>query len=315
METTKSIRHKVTDRLLGNTEERYFGEGFKYFKSSIIEFKAAEKLITGKIKCSYYGPARPRDEAPHLGSIEYLSLALRIASYGLNRLGYYRLQVVNYSFLCRYSLTISKTLEMGTHPFTCRLLHSKWDDNCMQGTVSTFEISIGKNKIIIGVDHSGGGRIVDLPQQETLSLDMENMHSLGYKHTALQLDNITYRLAKKQIECSLQYKQLTAEGTMQGIGSSRESLLSTDATRVFGQLMQILVYKLNKSNRLQCPNIWLRKMTLTLDRQHFSGSTESVVTFDQIREVKQGDKLWNLISLSGQVGNYEGKFEVAYQVT
>lgn len=314
METTKKTKRTATDRLLGNTEERYFGEGFKYFNSSIVEFKVEDSKITGKIKCSYYGPARPRNEAAHLGSIEYLSLALRIASYGLNRMGYYKLQVVNYSFLCRYSLTISKTLEMGTHPFTCRLLHSKWDDNCMQGTVSTFEISIGKNKIIIGVDHSGGGRIINLPPQETLSLDMENMHSLGYKHTALQLDDITYKLAKKQIECSLQYKQLTAEGTMQGIGSSRESLLSTDATRVFGQLMQILVYKLHKSDRTQCPNIWLRKMTLKLDRQHFSGSTQAIVTFDQIREVKQGDKLWNLISLSGTVGNYEGKFEVAYEV-
>lgn len=314
METTKRTKRSATERLLGNTEERYFGEGFKYFNNSIVEFKAEDKLITGKIKCSYYGPARPRDEVPHLGSIEYLSLALRIASYGLNRLGSYKMQVVNYSFLCSYSLTIGTTLEMGTHPFSCRLLHSRWDDDCMQGTVSTFEISIGKNRIIIGVDHSGGGRIFDLPLQETLPLDMENMHSLGYKHTDLRLHHITYRLAKKQIECGVEYRQLLQEGTMQGIGSSRESLLSTDATRVFGQLMQILVYKLHKSDRIQCPNIWLRKMSLGLDRQHFSGSTEAIVTFDQVREVKQGDKLWNLISLSGKVGNYEGKFEVAFEV-
>ncbi|WP_164108676.1 MULTISPECIES: AvrD family protein [Sphingobacterium] len=315
METTKKTKRTATERLLGNTDERYFGEGFKYFNSKIVDFKAEDSKITGKIKCGYYGPQRPRDEAPHLGSIEYLSLALRIASYGLNRLGRHKLQILNYSFLCQYTLTISTTLEMGTYPFTCRLLHSKWDDNCMQGRISTFEINIGKNRIIIGVDHGGGGRIIDLPSQETLPLDMENMHSLGYKHTELLIDNIKYRLAKKQIGCDIQYKQLTTEGTMQGIGSSRESLLSTDATRVFGQLMQILAYKLNKSDRIQCPNIWLRKMSLNLERQHFSGTTEGTLTFDQVREVKQGDKHWNLISLSGKVGNYEGKFEVAFQVT
>lgn len=303
------------DDLLGRADERYFGDVFRCFHMDVPYIEKLDgEAIHGHIQIGYIGPERPRSESPHLGSIEYLSLALRIASYGLNRLGSFSIADTNRAFLRNYRFNSSDMLGIGRHGFICRMLRCDRDMSSMQGSTSIFEIQIGNARIEIAVDHRGGSRYLHLPESETLAVDVEQLHSLGYKCTTLTIAPPKINLEMQQISTQINFKYQLPTNSLDGIGSSRDALLATDAIRIFGQLMQVLLYTREGSDRTQCSNIWLRKMDLRSQRPLFTGEAEAIVTFDKSREIRKGDSHWNLISLSGTVGNYEGKFEVAFEV-
>ncbi len=305
---------KNIDNLLGRSEERYFGDVFRSFYTQISDFELLEDEIRGKFSTSYIGPLRPRGEAPHIGSIEYLALALRIATHGLNQLGKINIADTNRAFLRSYAINLGDSLPMGSYPFHCRMLRSAMDGKSIQGSTSLFEIQMGTNKALIEVDHKGGMRYGKLPEKETIKRHFEQLHSIGYKSTSLEVKTTNTDLSSKTISASVTNRYQFEENTLHGIGSSRDALLATDATRVFGQLMQVLLFETAGTDRFSCNNIWLRKMELRSERPLFTGNAEANVSFDKIREVKKNGRQWQLIKLSGKVGNFTGQFEVAYLI-
>lgn len=308
-------QEKTMDMILGNSNERYFGDVFRTFYLQILSLTTvSETELSGEFSADYLGPLRPRGEAPHLGSIEYLPLALRLATYSLNRLGRISIADTNRAFLRSYKLHSKESLGMGMHTFHCRMLHSEYDMQSMQGSTSLFEIILGDTRILVEVDHRGGMRYRKLPQAETIRWDLEQLHSIGYKCTDMEVVPLEMDLQQQEITARVSNRYLFPENSLHGIGSARDALLATDATRVFGQLMQVLLYEIEGSDRKRCPNIWLRKMELQSERPLFTGKARAKVTFEHIREIRKGDTHWKLVSLSGSVGNFTGKFEVAFEV-
>lgn len=314
----EALENKAIDcinEFLGNAKERYFGEGFKAFDCNLSADMISLNLLEGSLRCSYHGPDRPRSEPAHLGSIEYLAFALHIATHALHLLTGICIKSINSAYLRNYKITIGNSLSTGDHNFTCYKLPDSNEEESQQGCISSFEIHIENNMIYLEISHEPDYHHYKPLAGETIFQDAINMYNLGFKNTALCLHDIQYNLSQKQIFANVQHKYLFPENSLIGIGSTQERLLATDATRVFGQLMQILLYKLINSDRQRCANIWLRKMTLQQEEPHPSAISKAEVRFDQIREIKHRDKAWQLIKLSGRVGNYEGVFEVAYQVT
>lgn len=305
---------KNFDSLLGRSDGRYFGDVFRSFYTHITKLEVVEDEIHGELSVIYIGPSRPRDEPPHIGSIEYLALALRIATYGLNQLGKINIADTNRTFLRSYTISLRDSLPIGKYPFRCRMLRSAMDYNSIQGSASLFEIQMGSNVALIEVDHRGGIRYGTLPKKETIDWHFEQLHSVGYKSTALQIEIGDMDVALKKISARVTSRYLFEENSLHGIGSSRDALLSTDATRVFGQLMQVLLFEIVGTDRFSCNNIWLRKMELKSERPLFTGNAEANIIFDQIREVRKNGQQWQLIKLSGTVGNFTGQFEVAHLI-
>ena len=308
-------QEKTMDELLGNSNERYFGDIFRSFYIDIQSLKLiGDSELSGTFSAEYLGPLRPRAEAPHLGSIEYLTLALRLTTHSLNQLGRISIADTDRAFLRSYKLHSKDSLGMGVHTFHCRMLHSKADMESMQGSSSLFEIRLGDTHIHIEVDHRGGMRYSSLPEAETIPWNMEQLHSIGYKCSDMELIPLEMDLQQQEITARVSNRYLFPENSLHGIGSARDALLATDATRVFGQLMQVLLYEMEDSDRQRCPNIWLRKMELQSERPLFTGKARAKVTFEHIREIQKGNTYWKLVSLSGSVGNFIGKFEVAFEV-
>lgn len=300
--------------LLGDPAERYFSEGFKHFDIRFASFDRTDSTISGMLLASYHGPARPRGEAVHLGSIEYLAVALRLGSIALNHIGRIGLADIARSFMSSYSIKVQETLYLGEIPFSCTLLSSERDMKSSQGSRAYFGITIGANKITMGVDHRGGGRYRMLPEEETLSPRHEQMHSLGYRYSEVDIDLVAVEPSLAKISAEVSYRSRLEENILHGFSSARELLLPTDATQVFGQLMQALLYGMEGTDRQKCPNIWLRKMALACDWPTLSSSCPAEVKFDRIRRVAKDGRQWQLIELSGNVGSYEGKFEVAHEI-
>lgn len=305
---------KTMDSLLGRSDERYFGDVFRGFFIRILSMEQQADRLTGQLKVDYIGPRRPHGEAPHLGSIEFTALAMRLASHTLNRLGRINIADTNRAFLRHYEFSGKEILYTGTHSFCCRLLSSEMDLQSTQGSTSVFEIAIDSSRTLVTIDHRGGSRYLKLPEKETLSVALEQLYSAGYKYTALDIGPVKTDVHAQQISAPITYSYLLGANSLHGIGSARDALLATDAIRVFGQLMQVLLYELENSDRHNCANIWLRRMELRSERPLFTGEAEASVRFENIRKISKGDNNWKLIALSGTVGNFFGKFEVAFEV-
>ena len=300
--------------LLGDPAARYFSEGFKHFDLRITSFDRTDSTISGMLHANYHGPTRPRDEAVHLGSIEYLALALRLGSISLNHVGRIGLADISRSFMSSYSIKVQETIHLGEIPFSCTLLSSERDMKSLQGSRAYFEVTVGANKMTMGVDHRGGGRYRKLPEEEVMYPKHEQMHSLGYRYSEVEIDQVSVEPLLSKISAVVSYGSRLEENILRGFTSARELLLPTDATQVFGQLMQALLYEMDGTDRNKCANIWLRKMELSNTWPTRMSPCEAEVTFGRIRRVTKDGRQWQLIELSGIVGSYEGKFEVAHEI-
>lgn len=310
-----SILNTTIEQILGEPEERYFGDGFRFFSIDLKNLELFPKLIEGQAIIKYNGPPRPHGEAPHVGSIEFMTFSLRISSYAINRLCRINIADTNRAFLKKYSVQITNSMSIGTHNFTCRVLSTLPDISSLQGYTSQLEIQFENHvKIKVTIDHRGYSSHRSLPENELISFELEQLHSLGYKSTKIDFSPLEINLEAKTISSDIYYKHLLEENTFHGLSSARNNLLPTDAIRIYGQLMQSLLYKLGNSDRNNCHNIWLRKMHMIQERPLFKANIKASLIFEEIREIKLEDDIWKLINLNGSVGSYTGSFQVAHKV-
>lgn len=302
------------EQILGAPENRYFGSGFRSFNIDLKNLELYTREIKGQIKVNYNGPERPRGDEPHIGSIELIAFTSRISTYIINRLCRVNIADTDRAFITKYTLHIFRTMDEGTHNFSCKLLSTTPDNNCLQGYISLLEIRFENHALIkVEIDHRGYLMYKTLPLDQFIPFDLEQLHTIGYKSTELNFSPLEIDIDAKTIQTEFTYTNHFEENIFHGIGSARNSLLATDATRVFGQLMQALLYQLKNSDRIRCPNIWLRKMQLVQTRPTLKTNIKAHLLFENNREVFLNGKNWHLISLKGIVGSYTGYFEVAHK--
>lgn len=310
-----TLLNTTIEEILGKPEERYFGNGFRFFTIDLKSIEISPTEIRGQAIVKYAGPQRPRGEAPHIGSIEFMAFSLRMGSYAMNRICKINLADTNRAFLKKYSIQISNNMSVGTHNFACKVLSTEPDVCSLQGYITQLEIQFENfTKIKISIDHRGYSTHKPLPTNELIAFDYEQLHSLGYKSTEMEFSHLDINLDTQTISTSIKYKHLLEENTFHGLGSARNNLLPTDAIRIYGQLMQSLLYKLDNSDRSNCQNIWLRKMYMIQDRPLFKENIKASVIFQDMRNITLGGDTWKLINLNGSVGNYTGSFQVAHKV-
>ena len=304
------------DELLGDGPIRYFAEAFRHYHMYPDQLTASGDQLAGIINVDYDGPVRPRNEDAHLGSLEYTALAMRLGGHTLNRLGMIDPSDIARGFASSLDIKISHPLGIGQVPFHCRLLESRNSLNCVQGTCSTLEITVGENRLKLTVDHRGGRRYLLLPETQKMhdSDGSTQLYGTGYRIRSLQIGEVGIDTSQKLIRSTFRYDPIFEEESYQGIGAARHMLLPTESIQLFGQLMQALLYQMEGTDRERCPNIWLRSMNLWCRRPFFCQGGSASVRFDRIQRIPSGGNIWQVVDLSGQVGNYYGKFRVAHQI-
>ncbi|PRD54707.1 AvrD family protein [Sphingobacterium gobiense] len=313
----KIKQYDSIEELLGGGTARYFAAAFRNYHVHMDTLTKNDDSLLGTIDVCYDGPARPRNEDVHLGSLEYSALAMRLGGHALNQLGMIAPTDIARGFASALDVKISHSLGTGQIPIRCRLLASRNSLNCVQGTCSTIEVDIGGNRCKLTIDHRGGKRYLVLPEaQKIVDTDGETqLYGTGYRTRGLHIDDVEMDVSNHVVRAKFEYDPMFAEESYQGIGTARHMLLPTESIQLFGQLMQALLYQMESTDRERCPNIWLRTMSLRCHRPLFGPSGSAFVHFDRIQRILSGGITWQIIDLSGQVGNYQGKFRVAHQIT
>ncbi|MBE8721358.1 AvrD family protein [Sphingobacterium pedocola] len=307
----KQFQH--IDQVLGNSSVRYFAEGYRYYDIQVHEGILKDRELAGQVSFNYCGPERPRGEEVHVGSIEFTALALQLASHALYLMIGLSNEQISSAALSDLHIKLRSPQYLMATSYRVKVVSSTQSAESVPGTRSTFAITIGtQNSILIAIDHQRPYyRYLD-PQQR-LCLDCEQLYSSGYKNREIHIEKVN--LITEQNRASAYIRSIVTEGSPmeKGIGSTRHMWLPTDALIVFGQLMQALLFTQLGIDRLRCPNIWLRQLTLASGRPIFEDHCDGAILFHDSREVNRENQKWQLISLSGTVGNYRGKFQVGFQ--
>src|SRR5690606_33046657 len=108
------------------------------------------------------------------------------------------------------------------------------------------------------------------------------MHNHGYK---LRTNLV------EQVRCDTDTRVCTAHVTRRddysgdrwGLFSARETIVPTDVLTVTGQLMQILLYTMEGTDRETCGNIWLRAMDIRYGRPVWDPQYTAKVDFFDVK--------------------------------
>lgn len=301
------------EALLGDPADRYFSEQYRHFQFDITHMETVGGAVCGTLASYYRGRERPRNERVHIGSIEYLSLALRLAFHTLNRIGRIGLSDLNGAFMRSYRVKLAQPLYIGPIPFRCELLQSALDLGSLQGSTSRLAIELGGNRAVLEIDHRGGGRYRHLPVEQRLCTGFEQLYSTGYRRRRPQLEQIRLDPQQRRIEAAVHSGVPLERNALYGIGSAQQMLLPTEATQVFGQLMQALLYRIGHTDRKRCPNIWLRRMDLQCGRPMPGDRCRAWVHFEEMRRVEHRGHPCQLVHLKGRVGHFQGIFDIYHQ--
>jgi len=311
---TQSIQE--LDMILGDQNERYFSSGFSKFNYQIHNYRfSAKKELTGSFRVQYKGPARPRNERPHLGSMEYTAMALFLAEGML--LAYLRLTDRELAMAVPYylSLNIHAPLQLDTDtdiPFSCRVTNTENSLKAINIGLTTLEIKIANCDIRFVVDHPGPTQITTKTSSVWPS-GFRWLHKDIYKERSLNINQLDINPIAETITAKLEHPE-SYQKKPWGISSSKNLLTPLDCVSVTGQLMQVLLYDILQTSRTICPNIWLRSMEIKFTSPYQLSSYMATVNFKSRRIITRKGKQWQLIDLSSELANMQGSFRICHQM-
>jgi len=305
---------QITD-FLGATAHRYFASGFKHFNTQVATFCLQEKKLAGTLRVNYSGPARPRSEVTHLGSMEYMAMAFTLAEYALVYVLGLSANQVGRSFPRYCQIKLSKVIPVTTIasiPFQCQLLDNKRCTNALNVHVSTLSIQLGTARIRLEIDHPGATYCRLDPHAEW-PVNISSMYKEGYKLSHNLLSNVVCNLGQHLCTADI-FRADDYCINRRGMSSARSTVLPTDVLSISGQLMQVLLYNLLETNREACPNIWLRSLTMHFGRPLWHPNYAAAVHFCQTAMQSLGNDVWHTVALTSQIGNIHSQFHIAHQI-
>ncbi|MHC8949756.1 AvrD family protein [Sphingobacterium hungaricum] len=304
------------DRYLGDHNERYFSEGYKFFNFDLFELAVLDDEIAGKIKCNYSGPVRPRMEVPHLGSIEYTAIGFLIAEQALAQLLGLSAYEINRSTLRTLSIHIKQSILLNENdfevPFRCLHSRTNLDVEVLNIRSSCFNISIGYVSINLSVDYPRPSLFSNVKPCEFFS-QTDILFINGYKNRRIGLFALKPDFNSETIEATVSHPKSNLH-TTQGISSFSDVLVPTDLLVVTGQLMQVLLYGLLKINRVDCPNIWLRSMNVHFGKPIQRKTYHSEIHFNQRNQLENKGIKWHAIQVESKLAHMQATFNICHQL-
>lgn len=308
----KKNSYQLIDTYLGKNQERYFSNGFKQFDFALHDISALRDKLHGVIAIRYTGPERPRDEPLHLGSMEYTAISLHIIEHALQALLGLGITEISRSLPMKLSYKNAKEILLHNNalslPFSCLLVQSNLDLQAKNVGISRFKITLLSAKLEITIDHPCSS-FIHLPKHEHLILKKTIFQSL-YRESIARIVEISVHEKKESIQANIHTPNAIKNPC--GISSAKAQILATDFIAISGQLMQVLLYQILKTRRRDCPNIFLRSMTLHFGKVKPAKASKIVVSFNQRKHLTQQQNSWHIIELQATLAHIQGQFNVCH---
>lgn len=247
---------------------------------------------------------------PHLGTTEYFNISLILSE--LILIERFKLD----------EITISKSYVS----YLKMKARSSYDNNLIQdaivnynGTIedhinavsSIFTIAIGHMIIQLTIAHE-----INMIRTKVSSNNISNwdhhFYKRGYKETTININDIELNLSEQTVRSSIYFKN--SQNKYSGVGSAYSTMNIANFILMAGQLIQILIYKLEGVRRDQSKNMWLRGLELFYSPYSFHLSSKAVATCQRFNTVLLRGEKWRVANLFVSMDTLSAKFNMTHQI-
>ena len=300
---------------LGTEEERYFSNGFKhiYFDYGSLCYCYQNKLFMGEITpCHKWSNKKKRHL--HLGTVEYIVISSMICEKIL--LGEYLLspERISSCWISGIKVKIQSCIDLSESEgikFCGKLISTErsflTDDN---EYVSFFEIKINNTLIKMWINHPV--LLNELPCKFYPNINESNIYYDGYKMRKHLIRNIL--LNEKQMSCTASIQIENHYFEKLGIGTQYNGLLLTDIVLISGQLLQVLLFNMEKIDRKKANNIWLKQFEVSIRKPNVELDYDARLFLEDVKILSKGNEKWKSIRLKSELGDISSDIKVVSQI-
>jgi hypothetical protein len=121
-------------------------------------------------------------------------------------------------------------------------------------------------------------------------------------------------LNEKQMSCtaSIQIENHYLEKL--GIGTQYNGLLLTDIVLISGQLLQVLLFSMEKTDRKKANNIWLKQFEVSIKKPNAELDCNARLFLEDVKILNKGDEKWKSIQLKSELGDISSNIKVVSQL-
>jgi hypothetical protein len=309
MEKTKLYLNDISE-LLGPGEERYFSSGFKGINILYGDARIDQGCYTDTVDMQFgsWSKKNGAQLTPHAGTTEFIAIAATVCQQLMEKEAGLDPIHVEQSWISRFYCKMKPCGGTDYHciPLSGNIISKQTK---VKHFVYEFSVKIGMISVELTVccpvKHSDENSY----EEDENKVDL---YRKGYKLRDLAITNVhvdgeSLRTAGKTVL----YGQTCPQ---KGIGARYSGMLLTDFILITGQLTQALLCHINHTSRSKSANLWLREIDAWCDDPSEEKVCDSEVRFLNFRTLRKKEDTWQVVELSGTVGNMHANIKVAQMI-
>lgn len=303
----KEINEVVTsiDDILGPSEQRYFGEGYKrtqYECNINYDTDFAQGLVSVAYRTDW-SQKKTQSRRPHLSTIDAFLIAGRVSYAIIKR--HYQLSAHQSSQAWIRHVSIKAGAEaledLDAVRLSAQLLDTSSSQDSLFGTLTRVKTKLDSMEIEVIIDHEAKA---DHSQSVVSFSDEDEYFNSDFRLRHCHLANNTFCDAICAVSSDLLF-QCPGKPSTGAMGHYPNALMMVDWLTCFAQLSQLVMYRLDKLDRNETHNLWMRSVTVTTPypiiprRKH-------TLTLRSMKNslVKKKDSSWRLATVNGSVSGH-----------
>jgi hypothetical protein len=302
----------ITD-FLGKEDNRYFSNGYKYFDFKYENLYYQSKMLSGTVLCECNWDKK-RNRHLHLGTVEYIALAATICEQMLKSEFYLSPEEIASSRISYFQMKIQSCIELFENtriPISGELISIQRAENDVNHFNSCFEIRINRTVVKIEINHPVYFWFNISPHFDSC-INESGLYCTGYKKRNHRIKNIV--INKELMNCTALVSIEDHYSQKSGLGSRYCGTLLTDIILISGQLVQALFYTLEKTNRNQANNIWLKEFEVSINSPDSQMVYEAKLSFEDVKTLRKGNETWRSVRFKSELGEISSTIKMVSQI-
>jgi hypothetical protein len=302
----------VTD-FLGKGDDRYFSCGYKHFDFEYGNLTYHDKMLTGTVLCQYNWDKK-RNKHLHLGTVEYIALAATICEQILEAEFNLSPGEIASSWISYFKMKIQTCIDLSESKrisVSGKLISLYKAEKGVNYYKSSFEVRINHTVIKIEINHPIYIWF-NISPDFTGSINASAMYCTGYKRRNHQIKNIVLNEALMNCTATVSIEDYSCQKS--GLDSHSCGTMLTDIILISGQLVQTLFYTLEKIDRKQANNLWLKEFEVSVKQPDCRMDYEAKVSFEDVKTFKKGNETWKSVQFKSELGSIVSKIKMVSQI-
>ncbi len=297
---------------LGKEEDRYFSNGFKHFDFNYqnLSYEPECKILTGNVFVDYKWRNKTNRHL-HLGSVEYIAMSSIICEQVLLAEFQISSKEISSCWISNFKTKIQSSIELSEDTkiqISGKLISTEISkDRCK----SLFEVKINTTLVKITIDHPAK-TCRNLSSISYLDADNSSIYCTGYKKRTHLIKDVT--LNDELMLCTASISIEDSSTQKSGIGSLYKGTLLTDIILISGQLVQALFYYIEKTDKNNGSNIWLKEFDVRINEPVEETEYNSKLYFEDVKTIKKGDEIWKSIQFVSELGAISSTIKMVSQI-